>query len=106
MHHHLAYNKENKTETDPRPRFKPTVKKPEQRHPADNFTTKITLLISSLRSDIRSGKILTCQQSLKKWHYSCYIVTLGFWQPLRKNETSLPKGKMDVVAIYMRPLST
>ena len=27
MHHHLAYNKENKTETDPRPRFKPTVKK-------------------------------------------------------------------------------
>ena len=54
MHHHLAYNKENKTETDPRPRFKPTVKKPEQRHPADNFTTKITLLISSLRSDIRS----------------------------------------------------
>ena len=56
MHHHLAYNKENKTETDPRPRFKPTVKKPEQRHPADNFTTKITLLISSLRSDIRSQK--------------------------------------------------
>ena len=56
MHHHLAYNKENKTETDPRPRFKPTVKKPEQRHPADNFTTKITLLISSLRSDIRSEK--------------------------------------------------
>ena len=76
MHHHLAYNKENKTETDPRPRFKPTVKKPEQRHPADNFTTKITLLISSLRSDIRSGKILTCQQSFKKWHYSCYIVIL------------------------------
>ena len=56
MHHHLAYNKENKTETDPRPRFKRTVKKPEQRHPADNFTTKITLLISSLRSDIRSEK--------------------------------------------------
>ena len=56
MHHHLAYNKENKTETDPRPRFKPTVKKPEQRYPADNFTTKITLLISSLRSDIRSEK--------------------------------------------------
>ena len=56
MHHHLAYNKENKTETDPRPRFRSTVKKPEQRHPADNFTTKITLLISSLRSDIRSEK--------------------------------------------------